>query len=191
MDEVDYAVRLVELEQQELQSEDDPSDKLYAQLLALYILTNDLISAKFLWKRIPVAVKSENEDLQTIWRIAVNLIQRTPAPVYFLIQEHEWPAYVRTIMQRIVEQVRRQQISLIQHAYSDIRFENLKRLTGMTTDEEAMTLIQQLGWSLNPETQIVVPVKNTPDTQSPDSEKDLSQEQLHKLTEYVAFLEQQ
>lgn len=188
MDEVDYSARLAELEAQELQAEDEPSEKLYAQLLALYILTDDLISAKFLWKRIPLSTK-EDEDLKSIWSIAVNLIKRTIPPVYFLIREHNWPPHVKTIMSRIAERVRDQQVSLISQAYSDIRLDGLMRLTGAGSEEEAVNLVTRLGWSLDDGSKTVSP---GPDNRSPGSleeDREMSQEQLQKLTEYVAFLE--
>lgn len=189
MDEVDYNVRLAELEAQELQAEDEPSDKLYAQLLALYILTDDLISAKFLWKRIPAGIKTDNDDLKTIWDIAVNLIRRTPAAVYFLIREREWPPHVKTIMNRIADRVREQQITLISNAYSDIRVEDLTKLTGSLNEAEALKLVADLKWTVDPVSQTVRPCKRDRSPRSVDEDRELSQEQLQKLTEYVAFLE--
>ena len=189
MDQVDYAARLAELEAQELNPEEDPSDKLYAQMLALYVLTDDLISAKFLWKRIPASVKAENQDLQTIWSVAANLIRRTPAPVFFLIQEHEWPPHVKTIISRIADRVREQQISLITSAYSDIRVADIARLTCAGQEEEAVKLAQELGWSLDPEKKSAKPRKPSRTPGSADEEREMSQEQLKKLTEYIAFLE--
>lgn len=189
MDEVDYNARLAELEVQELQAEDEPSDKLYAQLLALYILTDDLISAKFLWKRIPSNVKSDNEDLRTIWDIAVNLTRRTPSAIYFLIRERDWPPHVKTIMSRIADRVREQQVALISSAYSDIRMEDLTRLTGFESEEETLKLVTELGWSVDTASKTVMPRKGSRSPRSVDEDREMSQEQLHKLTEYVAFLE--
>lgn len=188
MDEVDYSLRLAELEAQELQAEEQPSDKLYAQLLALYVLTGDLTSAKFLWMRIPACIKNDNQDLHTIWTIAVNLMKRTPSAIYFLVQDHEWPPHVKTIMQRIGERVRVQQIALISSAYSDIRVADMMRLTGCGSEEECTKLARELGWSVDPVTQTVRPVHKSTAGLG-DEERELSQEQLQKLTEYVAFLE--
>ena len=189
MDEVDYNARLAELEAQELQAEEEPSDRLYAQLLALYILTDDLTSAKFLWKRIPPGMKSDNDDLKTIWTIAVNLIQRAPSPIYFLIEEREWPAHVKTIMSRIADRVRKQQIGLISSAYSDIRIDELTKLAGTGSEEETLKLVSEQGWSVDSASQTVRPCKGSRSPQSLDEDREMSQEQLHKLTEYVAFLE--
>lgn len=186
MDEVDYSSRLAELEAQELQADDQPSEKLYAQMLALYILTDDLTSAKFLWMRVPAGIRTENEDLHTIWTIAVHLIKRTPAAVYFLIREREWPPHVKNIMVRIADRVRDQQISLISNAYSDISLSEMTRLTGCGSEEESTKLAHELGWIVDQGT--VHPRKGRKGSGG-EEERQLSQEQLQKLTEYVAFLE--
>lgn len=186
MDEVDYSLRLAELEAQELQADDQPSEKLYAQMLALYILTDDLTSAKFLWMRVPTGIKTENDDLHTIWTIAVHLLKRTPAAIYFLIREREWPPHVKNIMLRIADRVRDQQISLISSAYSDISLTEMTRLTGCGSEEESTKLACELGWRVEQGT--VYPSKGRKGSGG-EEERQLSQEQLQKLTEYVAFLE--
>ena len=62
--------RLATLENQEL---DSPLGQLsvesYSEFLGLYLLTNDLVNAKLLWKRIPTEMKFTNDELKAIWEV--------------------------------------------------------------------------------------------------------------------------
>jgi COP9 signalosome complex subunit 8 len=59
-----YASLEFDLENQELSSSGRCSDRIYAQLLAVYLLTNDLQNARLLWKRIPDQTKNNSKDLK-------------------------------------------------------------------------------------------------------------------------------
>lgn len=49
----------------------------YGQLLALYLLHNDMNNARYLWKRIPPAIKSANSELGGIWSVGQRIWQRS------------------------------------------------------------------------------------------------------------------
>ena len=69
--------RLGILENQELESPRGVlTAELYAEFLALYLLTNDLANAKFLWKRIPDEAKTESDELKAVWEVGKAAWQR-------------------------------------------------------------------------------------------------------------------
>ena len=206
-----YEQQLAALEEQELESDDNPSLNLYTQLMALYVLTDDLPSARLLWKRIPSEMKQPDSDLIHVWRLASLLIQRhlkDIPEVYHICQNRTWPPFVKKIIGQISVYTRQRMISLISSAYSHIKFVEFARLTGCSTEQEARTLVSDLGWQADPTSPdfIVVPKKvvSSPTTSnghptasfesaSFDDDEEVrdtsSHEQLHRLTEYVAFLE--
>ena len=197
----DYSHQLIQLERQEMESGGDCSPQVYAQLLALYVYQEDLSNATLLWKRIPIEVKNESNDLTDIWSIGRCLIQSKYEDVYSLIIEKNWPNYLSQIMLFLSTKIKSKMINLISTSYSWISIEEVRLLTGSASLGEVMNLVNSLGWSLDPTNpSFVLPKKPSASTLEDSNEedmvngrtntlKDTSHDQLRKLTEYVAFLE--
>lgn len=198
----DYSHQLVQLELQEMESGGDCSPQVYSQLLALYVYQEDLPNATLLWKRIPIEVKNESNDLNDIWSIGRCLIQSKYEDVYSLISEKNWPNYLSQIMLFLSTKIKSKMINLISTSYSWISIDEVRLLTGSVSVPEVMDLVNSLGWSVdatNPS--FIIPKKpsaSTPEEQNDEDMvngrstigmKDRSQDQLRKLTEYVSFLE--
>ena len=198
----DYSHQLIQLERQEMESGGDCSPQVYAQLLALYVYQEDLSNATLLWKRIPIEVRNESNDLNDIWSIGRCLIQSKYEDVYSLIREKNWPNYLSQIMLFLSTKIKSKMINLISTSYSWISIDEVRSLTGSASSAEVMNLINSLGWTLDPtDPSFVIPKKPSSSSLSEDTSeeemvngrrifsKDTSQDQLRKLTEYVAFLE--
>lgn len=198
----DYSHQLIQLERQEMESGGDCSPQVYAQLLALYVYQEDLSNATLLWKRIPIEVRNESNDLNDIWSIGRCLIQSKYEDVYSLIRDKNWPNYLSQIMLFLSTKIKSKMINLISTSYSWISIHEVRLLTGSASDAEVMNLINSLGWTLDPtDPSFVIPKKPSSSSLSEDTSeeemvngrrifsKDTSQDQLRKLTEYVAFLE--
>lgn len=61
----------------------------YAVLLASYFVENDLLNAKFLWKRIPVAAKQANLELDRIWKVGQKLWTKDYVGCYGFVKQ-DW-----------------------------------------------------------------------------------------------------
>ena len=62
--------RLNSIEDQELDSQLGLlTAELYTEFLGLYLLTNDNINAKLLWKRIPENIKLTHNELKALWEV--------------------------------------------------------------------------------------------------------------------------
>ena len=172
------------LEQQELSSGGVCSAQIYAQLLSIYLLGSDYSNAKLLWKRIPQPIKNESNDLKALWTIGRQLITRNLPQVYEQIDAQQWPSYLVNIMRELREQTRQSAISLVNKSYSYIEQESLQKLVCAPTEEELNQLLTKMSWTSDGQDGIVV-------NKSQMSIEPLTsnQEQLQKLTEYVAFLE--
>lgn len=178
-----YTSLMHDLEHQELNSGGQCSDRVYAQLLAIYLLTNELQNAKFLWKRIPAQTKSASQDLKEIWAIGKLLLQRKSSLVYPLIDAYQWPPFLANIMIELKEAIKAQQFSLIQKSYSYISFASFKKMLYLKTDEEVLTIAKSFGWQTDEEGVLVT--KPAPVFESLSS----NQEHLEKLVQHVTFLE--
>lgn len=178
-----YASLMIDLENQELNSAGQCSDRVYAQLLAIYLLSNDLQNAKFLWKRIPALTKGTSPELKEIWQIGKLLLQRKSSLVYPLIDAYQWPPFLANIMTELKEAIKAQQFSLIQKSYSYISFASFKKMLYLKSDEEVLVIANTFGWQADEEGVLV--------TKAPPVFESLSsnQEHLEKLVEHVTFLE--
>lgn len=183
-----YANLVPPLEQQELQSSltDDghASPLIYSQLLALYLLLNDLTNAQLLWKRIPDSVKESSPEIVAIWDVGMVLIKRELPDVYAAVDFVEWAPHLKNIMACIKESTRQRVETLIAKAYTSIELKEVAHYFGLTP-EETVEQVHKLGWSLDPTGQYVMPKHNGDGSSTPVSLDTM----MTKLTEYVSFLE--
>ncbi|XP_058478201.1 COP9 signalosome complex subunit 8 isoform X2 [Solea solea] len=140
------------LEQCEAQELEAPggiaTPQVYAQLLALYLLHNDMNNARYLWKRIPQAIKSANPELAAIWAVGQRIWQRDFPGIYTAIAAYQWTENILPVM-------------------------------------EALQGVVSQGWQADPSTRMVMPKKPDP----PPVSLVPNEQQLARLTDYVAFLE--
>jgi len=182
---VDYSSLLLELERQELESHENCSSRVYEQMLAIYLATNDYQNAKFLWKRIPSEIKKSSQEIQVIWNIGKNLIKYELSSVYELIASYEWPQYLNNIIKYLREEVKKRSLQTISKSYSYICFEDCMKMTGITDKEEAIKLAESMKWEVDLSFGFFLPKKSC----LVEDNRTSNQEQLEKLAEYVAFLE--
>uniref|UniRef100_A0A7N5K833 COP9 signalosome subunit 8 n=1 Tax=Ailuropoda melanoleuca TaxID=9646 RepID=A0A7N5K833_AILME len=136
----------------------------YGQLLALYLLHNDMNNARYLWKRIPPAIKSANSELGGIWSVGQRIWQRDFPGIYTTINAHQWSETVQPIM-------------------------------------EALRGILEQGWQADSTTRMVMPKKPVAGALDVSFNRFIplsepapvppipNEQQLARLTDYVAFLE--
>ncbi|TNN53543.1 COP9 signalosome complex subunit 8 [Liparis tanakae] len=140
------------LEQCEAQEIEAPggvaTPQVYAQLLSLYLLHNDMNNGRYLWKRIPQAIKSANPELPSIWAVGQRIWQRDFPGIYTTIAAFQWSENILPVMEA---------------------------LRGVVTQ----------GWQADPATRMVMPKKPDP----PPVSLVPNEQQLARLTDYVAFLE--
>ncbi|GLD51471.1 COP9 signalosome complex subunit 8 isoform X2 [Lates japonicus] len=93
------------LEQCEAQELEAPggiaTPQVYAQLLALYLLHNDMNNARYLWKRIPQAIKSANPELTAIWAVGQRIWQRDFPGIYTAIAAYQWTENILPVMEAL------------------------------------------------------------------------------------------
>ncbi|XP_060518698.1 COP9 signalosome complex subunit 8 [Cylas formicarius] len=174
-----------DLEKQELESSNGiATAQVYAQLLSIYLYQNDLCNAKFLWKRIPANIKTSNPELGHIWSVGKSLWMKDFPATYKALNAVNWPETVADIMSQVQAVVRSRAVDLISQAYSSITLETVSAMTGLSFDL-CLNACKEKGWRFEPDSNIVYPVRQTPEPVVQTS----SEDQLYKLTDFVSFLE--
>uniref|UniRef100_A0A1B6CHB9 CSN8/PSMD8/EIF3K domain-containing protein n=1 Tax=Clastoptera arizonana TaxID=38151 RepID=A0A1B6CHB9_9HEMI len=169
-----------DLEKEELEASGGvASSQTYAKLLAVYLYQNDLCNAKFLWKRIPLSIKTTNVEVGQIWEVGKAMWQRDFPAVYSAIAAVQWSEGVAPIMKVLREAVHVRATQLVCRAYGSLSITNAAGMLGCTSEQ----IIQQKDWIID--NQMVSPPRPIP----PPSPETSSEEQLSKLTDFVAFLE--
>nr|XP_056712544.1 COP9 signalosome complex subunit 8 [Euleptes europaea] len=190
------------LEQCETQELEAPggiaTPPVYAQLLALYLLHNDMNNARYLWKRIPAAIKSANPELGAIWSVGQRIWQRDFPGIYTTIGAHQWSETIQPIMEALRDATRRRAFGLVSQAYTSISADDFAAFVGLPVEEAVKGVLEQ-GWQADSSTRMVMPKKPGPQEPAfnrfhPLSEPALvppipNEQQLARLTDYVAFLE--
>ncbi|KAJ7344649.1 hypothetical protein JRQ81_000599 [Phrynocephalus forsythii] len=203
-----YRKLLEQCESQELEAPGGiATPPVYAQLLALYLLHNDMNNARYLWKRIPPAIKSANPELGAIWTVGQRIWQRDFPGIYTAIAAHQWSESIQPIMEALRDATRRRAFGLVSQAYTSICADDFAAFFVHLSVLSLIVLCLQLwflgvldqGWQADSSTRMVMPKKPGPLEPAFNRFHPLSEpapvppipneQQLARLTDYVAFLE--
>ncbi|XP_029789412.1 COP9 signalosome complex subunit 8 isoform X1 [Suricata suricatta] len=172
----------------------------YGQLLALYLLHNDMNNARYLWKRIPPAIKSANSELGGIWAVGQRIWQRDFPGIYATISAHQWSEAVQPIMEALRDATRRRAFALVSQAYTSIIADDFAAFVGLPVEEAVKGILEQ-GWQADSATRMVMPKKPVAGALGVSFNRCVplpepapvppipNEQQLARLTDYVAFLE--
>ncbi|CAI9770105.1 unnamed protein product [Fraxinus pennsylvanica] len=155
----------------------------YAIHLLGHIYINDINSARFLWKRIPLAVKESQPEVVAAWKIGQKLWARDYAGVYEAIREFNWSPEAQGIVASFSEFYTKKMFELLVSAYSTISTQDTALFLGLNADDAANYALQR-GWTLDLSSQMLTVKKQVVAT-----EQKLDSSKLQRLTEYVFNLE--
>ena len=83
------------------------------------------------------------------------------------------------------ERTRSRSVSLVSQAYSSISLEEFSNYVGLSELDAGQLATQQPGWSFDSQNKLILPAKMA----VKETETVPSEQQLHLLTDFVAFLE--
>ncbi|XP_055816214.1 COP9 signalosome complex subunit 8 [Solanum dulcamara] len=155
----------------------------YAIHLLGHIYNNDINSARFLWKKIPAAVKEARPEVVAVWRIGQKLWTRDYVGVHEAIREFSWSPEVQPIVASFAELYKKRMFELLLSAYSTISTQDSAHFLGMNENDATNYVLQQ-GWVLDSASQMLTVKK-----QAVITEQKLDPSKLQRLTEYVFHLE--
>lgn len=182
----------------ELQEIDAPgcrlSPELYAKLLAIYLIQNDLCNAKFLWKRIPEDVKKgdSGSEISKIWNIGQSLWKKDHSATFEALKTSEWSEHTSELMAIVTESTRQRYINLVESTYSSICIGDFSKFVGLSESDAQQLASQQVGWSIDADQKYILinpkPVNNYQLGDGIEASS-ASEEQLRQLTNFISFLE--
>ncbi|CAI2168365.1 8244_t:CDS:2 [Funneliformis geosporum] len=159
----DYAALVDFCEDLELQLALTPNvnitpEDFYGPFLLGYLLEQDLPSARFLWKRLPDAVKSTSKELRAIWDVGSALWQRDYENIYELISSKTWSPIITPLMEQLADNLRERMLNLISEAYSSIVIDDVVKYLGFPR-EKVLTIVEERGWEADLTTNMLQPKK--------------------------------
>uniref|UniRef100_A0A8C6M9M6 COP9 signalosome complex subunit 8 n=1 Tax=Nothobranchius furzeri TaxID=105023 RepID=A0A8C6M9M6_NOTFU len=125
-----------------------------------------------------------NPELAAIWAVGQHIWQRDFPGIYTAIAAHQWSENILPVMEALRESTRQRAYSLVAQAYTSIAVEDFAAFVGYSVDEAVKGVLSQ-GWQADPTTRMVMPKKPDP----PPVALVPNEQQLARLTDYVAFLE--
>ncbi|CAE1150404.1 COPS8 [Acanthosepion pharaonis] len=171
---------VAELELQELESPGGiAAPNVYINLMAMYLLRNDLCNAKFLWKRIPSSIKSSHPELGHMWSVGQKMWQRDFPGIYEVLNR-EWPENLKPTMNALHESTRRRAINLVSKAYSSINMDTFATLVSVPL-ADVNKVAKAEGWTTDDDTKMVTPKK----PEAPPDPCLPNEEHLSILTDYI------
>ncbi|KAG9444223.1 hypothetical protein H6P81_015563 [Aristolochia fimbriata] len=147
----------------------------------LYI--NDVNSARFLWKSIPLLIKENQPEIVAVWKIGQRLWTRDYAGVHEAVRGFNWSSDVLNFVVAFSEKYTKKMFDLLLSAYSTISVADTALFLGMS-EEDATNYALQYGWTVDPASKMLT-VKKLPVVR----EQKLEPSKLQRLTEYVFHLE--
>ncbi|CAI9304315.1 unnamed protein product [Lactuca saligna] len=155
----------------------------YAVHLLGHIYLNDLNSARFLWKSVPVSIKESHPEICAVWKIGQQLWIRNYAGVYDSIRSFNWSAEIQDFIASFTEKYTRRMLELLMSAYSTISIQDTALFLGMN-ENDATNYVMQQGWNVDAASQMLTVKKQVSVT-----EQKIDPSKLQRLTEYVFHLE--
>ncbi|KAD4179417.1 hypothetical protein E3N88_28008 [Mikania micrantha] len=103
----------------------------YAVHLLGHIYLNDLNSARFLWKSIPISIKESRPEMAAVWKIGQQLWTRNYAGVYDAIRGFNWSAEIQDFVTSFAGKYTKRMLDLLTCAYSTISIQDTALFLGM------------------------------------------------------------
>ncbi|XP_021947149.1 COP9 signalosome complex subunit 8 [Folsomia candida] len=154
----------------------------YTQLLALYLATGQICSSKFLWKRIPQAMKAGSEELAALWAVGQTLWLKDTRSFHNTVKAFQWSTTIAPIVAKLIETVRETTLRLLGTVYTCVNTQDAAELLGLS-EPEVCSLISPLGWTI--QNGLLHPAESVAQNVYSMSADD----QIAKLTDYVSVLE--
>lgn len=167
------------------------SSNIYPKLLCLYLRENDLLSAKFLWKRIPNETKLACPSLQIIWDLTVMLIKRNYSDFLRAALKclPTLPASIQNHINIVYFDKLNTVADLIDSAYSCISVSDLSSSLLHISPHEAIQMMALRHWTLSEDGLFVCAPSESLDDSQKTGGGIPHAKLMSKLTEFMCFME--
>lgn len=139
-----------------------------------------------------------NAELGAVWSVGQRIWQRDFPGIYTTISAHQWSETIQPIMEALRDATRRRAFGLVSQAYTSIVADDFAAFVGLPVEEAVKGVLEQ-GWQADFSTRMVMPKKPgaleasfnrfIPSSEPAPVPPIPNEQQLARLTDYVAFLE--
>lgn len=186
--EMDFCSQIDDLENSEMTSGFLSPDQ-YVELFCLYLHSDRLMDARFLWKRIPSSAKTEGTLLKSIWDLTVLLLQRRNSEFLSSCREflsaNDTSPYIQSHLEAVYHRVQRSTVDAIKSSFSCVPLEKVCAMLCLPHDE-ALSLMEN--WALSSDGFITAPSESRSTVNCTDQDKVMS-DFMQTLTEFSSFME--
>ena len=112
--------------------------------MALFLITDDLDGARYLWKRLPTTIKNSSQssaaattEMTALWKVGKSLHEEDMNKFQQLINNRSWSSFSTPFIKDINDAVRIRVLRKVEKAYSVISTTTLCQIMGLSNDEEA------------------------------------------------------
>jgi hypothetical protein len=169
----------------------DETTAFWTTYLSMFLITGDMDGARYLWKRLPVVLKSGNAEIAALWNVGKCLLAGDFVALKGIFAGTTW-AHAQPFVAEMRAAIEQRQLREIAQAYSVISTTALAEALMSATTADAVAVAQERGWEFSEGGDFVRP-RPLPDDAA-DSfngqrsyEKDM--EMLQNLSAYVAHFE--
>jgi len=170
-----------ECENFELESSQNGMMPLYSVHLLGYLIIDDLVNARYLWKRIPDEIKKVDTEICAIWNIGKSLWLEDTVSFYKNIHSYAWENLTSTLVDILKAKYSERTIELLSNAYSIVTLDTICQHLGLSSGD-AINLVKSRGWE-----EVDGMFKPVPFVQKEGPSPNIKN--LQSLTDYVVFLE--
>ncbi|CAL8469829.1 g9371 [Coccomyxa elongata] len=175
-----------QLDEEELQSSNPmvltPDWPIAVHLLG-HIYNGRLEDARFLWKRVPEAVKEQNPELAAAFRLLQMTWNKDYQAIWPALGGHAWSPEAAKVIAALHTKLRAHSLQLLSRSYSTISPAKAAVLLG-ASETELQPLAEQEGWKLDPTTKMFkVEERVVEDADYADLQH------LERLSQYMVHLE--
>mmetsp|Transcript_4479 Transcript_4479/g.9636 ORF Transcript_4479/g.9636 Transcript_4479/m.9636 type:complete len:199 (+) Transcript_4479:138-734(+) len=156
----------------------------HALHLLSHIYNKNWSDARFLWKRIPGAVKQNNPELEAVWRLLQYYWSRQYQGIWQALQAYQWSPQLQPVVEALAIKTREELMELIGFAYSTVAPSKVASICGMT-EAEALNVCQAQGWEYDAATGMLMVSPKAAAQAQLDGYSNLQQ-----MAEYMVHLEQ-
>lgn len=133
----------------------------HALHMLAHIYQGNLTDARFLWKRLPQAVKTNNPELLAAFKLLQFYWNKHYIGVWQALQGYQWSAQLVPLIDALAMKLRGQMLDLVSTAYSTVTAGKVAILCGMS-EQQAAAQCKSQGWQQDAATGVFTVVPKRP-----------------------------
>ena len=104
----------------------------YSLSMIFFLLKNDLLGGKYLWKRAPIQLKNETSEFFHLYSICKALLQEQILIAYEIIHTIKWSSVISRFIIEFHSILQHRALELVQSSYKEINLIDLTQLLNVS-----------------------------------------------------------